>query len=26
VAVFGAVMIAVAWMLPSWKRKQATSI
>ncbi len=26
VAAFGAVMIAVAWMLPSWKRKQATSI
>jgi membrane protease YdiL (CAAX protease family) len=26
VTAFGAVMIAVAWMLPSWKRKQATSI
>jgi membrane protease YdiL (CAAX protease family) len=25
VAAFGAVMIAVAWMLPSWKRKQVLS-
>jgi hypothetical protein len=26
VAMFGAVLIAIAWSLPSWKQKRVTSI